>query len=88
MLLRHVLNVLFFNTSSNRAAGIGISSMASRVGGIIAPLILIFGDYWQPLPLIVFGSVAVIAGLLVLFLPETKGQSLPETIEEGEQFGK
>ena len=62
--------------------------MSARIGGIIAPLILILGDYWQPLPLIVFGSVAVIAGLLVLLLPETKGKTLPETIEEGEQFGK
>ena len=77
-----------FDASFNRAAGIGLSSMASFTGGVIAPLILIFGEYWQPLPLIVFGSLAVIAGLLVLLLPETKGQSLPETIEEGEQFGR
>ena len=86
--IRLVSNVLFVHPSFNRAAGIGMSSMSARIGGIIAPLILIFGDYWQPLPLIVFGSVAVIAGLLVLFLPETKGRTLPETIEEGERFGK
>ena len=62
--------------------------MASRVGGIIAPLLLIFGDYWAPLPYIIFGASSLIAGLLVLLLPETKGQTLPETIEEGEAFGK
>ncbi|XP_072019582.1 organic cation transporter protein-like [Amphiura filiformis] len=71
-----------------RSAGIGIASMSSRIGGIIAPLILIFGDYWPPLPVIIFGSFSVVAGLLVLFLPETKGRTLPQTIEEGEMFGK
>ncbi|XP_072018558.1 organic cation transporter protein-like [Amphiura filiformis] len=71
-----------------RSAGVGISSMASRVGGILAPLILILGEYWPPLPLIIFGSSAIIAGLLALLFPETKGKTLPETIEEGEMFGK
>ncbi|XP_072018557.1 organic cation transporter protein-like [Amphiura filiformis] len=71
-----------------RSAGVGISSMASRAGGILAPLILILDEYWAPLPIIIFGSSAIIAGLLVLLLPETKGKTLPETIEEGEMFGK
>ncbi len=66
----------------------GVSSMSARVGGIIAPLILILGDYWQPLPLLIFGTSSISAGLLVLILPETKGKALPETLEEGELFGK
>ena len=62
--------------------------MSSRVGGILAPMILLIGDYWEPLPYMVFGTLAILAGLTSLLLPETKGQQLPETLEEGENFGK
>ncbi|XP_072018665.1 organic cation transporter protein-like [Amphiura filiformis] len=71
-----------------RSIGMGISSMASRVGGILSPLITVLGDYWLPLPSIIIGCFAVLAGLLALLLPETRGKNLPETIEEGEMFGK
>ncbi|XP_072021441.1 organic cation transporter protein-like [Amphiura filiformis] len=71
-----------------RNAGLGLSSMSSRVGGILAPLILLLGDYWEPLPYVVFGTLAVAAGLTALLLPETKGRPLPETLEDGEYFGK
>jgi hypothetical protein len=36
------------------------------------------------LPLALFGVVALIAGMLALLLPETKGLSLPTTIKEAE----
>ena len=49
---------------------------------------LIEGDFGTALPLIIFGGLSVIAGVLALFLPETKGKILPETIEDAEQFGK
>ncbi|XP_072019159.1 organic cation transporter protein-like [Amphiura filiformis] len=71
-----------------RSAGMGISSMSARIGGILAPLILVLGDYWKPLPLIIFGACSISAGLLALILPETKGKALPETLQEGELFGK
>ncbi len=66
----------------------GLCSMSARISSIASPLILIIGDYWPPLPLIIFGSSAVIAGFLVLLLPETKGLKLAENIEDGEQLGK
>ncbi|XP_054752662.1 organic cation transporter protein-like [Lytechinus pictus] len=70
-----------------RSAAMGMCSMFSRISGILAPLILTLARIWTPLPLVIYGSVSVIAGLLTLFLPETLGQKLPETIEEGENFG-
>ena len=42
----------------------------------------------SPLPLIIYGGLGVSAGLLTLFLPETLGKKLPETLLEGENFGK
>ena len=45
-------------------------------------------DYWRPGPLIVYGLLAFSAGILSLLLPETLNKKLPETIEDGEKFGK
>ena len=39
-------------------------------------------------PLLIFGVLSVIAGLMLLLLPETYGQKLPDTIEEGEELGR
>ena len=79
-------NSLLFINPPSRGAAVGVCAMAARIGGIVAPLILIMGDYWYPLPYIIFGSSSIIAGVLVVFLPETKGRKLPETIEDGENF--
>ena len=45
------------------------------------------GDFGQALPLIIFGSLSVVAGLFALYLPETIGRPLPESIEDGVKFG-
>ena len=61
-------------------------SMCARISGVIAPIILILGDYWMPLPFMFFGINSIAAGLLALLLPETLGTSLPQTLQEGEDF--
>lgn len=71
-----------------RNVGLGASSMVARIGGILAPYVNLLADTWKPFPLIIFGSLAFVGGLLSLFLPETLNKKLPETIEEGENFGK
>ena len=38
------------------------------------------------LPFIIFAVPTLIAGVLVLFLPETRGHPLTQTLEEGEHF--
>ena len=40
------------------------------------------GKFGKGLPLLVFGSLSVVAGLLALILPETLGKDLTETIQE------
>lgn len=71
-----------------RNVGMGTSSMCARVGGILAPYINLLSEVWKPFPMIVFGVLAFAGGLLSLFLPETLNKALPETIEDGENFGK
>ncbi|XP_038048377.1 organic cation transporter protein-like [Patiria miniata] len=70
-----------------RGIGLGASSMVARVSGVLCPIILILGKYWQPLPLCVFGGSSVLAGMLSLMLPETLGRDMPDTIQDGEQAG-
>ncbi|RZC33176.1 organic cation transporter protein-like, partial [Asbolus verrucosus] len=65
-----------------RNAGVGTSVMFSRMGSMIAPLVITMQDISPSLPLIVLGISAVIETLLILPLPETKGIPLPETIND------
>ncbi|XP_077984187.1 organic cation transporter protein-like [Glandiceps talaboti] len=71
-----------------RSVGVGLCSMLGYTGGIVAPQILLLRSLWHPLPTVIFGIMALLAGIAVLPLPETRGRKLPETIEEGELFGK
>jgi hypothetical protein len=40
------------------------------------------------LPLLVLGIVGVLGGITALFLPETLDKELPQTLQDGENFGK
>lgn len=40
------------------------------------------------LPLVILGAISIIGGLSGLRLPETLHHRLPQTVEEGELFGK
>lgn len=40
------------------------------------------------LPLILFGGLSIISGLLGFLLPETLNTTLPDTVEEAENIGK
>lgn len=71
-----------------RNAGMGFVSMAARIGAMVAPFVSGTSSVYNWMPAVLFGCPPLIASLLVLLLPETKGQALPETIEDGENFGK
>ena len=72
-----------------RSTAVGTSSTCARIGGILAPQVAYLATSWTPLPLIVMGGSALIGGILaILFLPETLGYSLPETMGEALALGK
>ncbi|XP_060072921.1 organic cation transporter protein-like isoform X4 [Ylistrum balloti] len=76
-----------------RNAGMGASSSCARVGGMIAPYIadlnkVIDGDLGRAVPLVVFGTMSVVAGILSLWLPETNKKDLPETLGDSKRFGQ
>ncbi|XP_021533171.1 solute carrier family 22 member 4 isoform X1 [Aotus nancymaae] len=76
-----------------RNMAVGVTSMASRVGSIIAPYFVylggalesqhkLFGAYNRMLPYIVMGSLTVLIGIITLLFPESLGTTLPETLEQ------
>ncbi|XP_045406698.1 solute carrier family 22 member 4 [Lemur catta] len=65
-----------------RNMAVGVASMASRVGSIIAPYFVYLGAYDRLLPYIVMGSLTVLNGIVTLFFPESLGMTLPETLEQ------
>ncbi|EMP32255.1 Solute carrier family 22 member 5 [Chelonia mydas] len=65
-----------------RNMGVGASSMASRLGSILSPYFVYLGGYDRFLPYILMGSLTVLTGVLTLFLPESYGMPLPDTIEQ------
>ncbi|XP_068227224.1 organic cation transporter protein-like isoform X2 [Palaemon carinicauda] len=66
-----------------RVKGMGIAVVASRLGSMMSPYIT---DYIGPLvpwmPSVIFGGAALVAGLSTMFLPETLGKPLPDTITD------
>ncbi|XP_033741879.1 organic cation transporter protein-like [Pecten maximus] len=75
-----------------RSAALSTCSIFGRIGGIVAPYVaasadLINGRFGRAFPMLVFGVLSLLAALSSLFLPETNGQKLPETIEDGILFG-
>ncbi|XP_064407780.1 solute carrier family 22 member 6-B-like [Latimeria chalumnae] len=67
-----------------RQTGFGFVAMMARVGGMVAPVVQMGGEYIASLPLIIFGGSAIISGFVACLLPETLNTSLPDTIEEVE----
>ena len=44
--------------------------------------------YHGSIPFVVFGVMSVVAGLLIVPLPETNNRLLPETLDDGEKLAK
>ncbi|CAB4023824.1 organic cation transporter -like [Paramuricea clavata] len=66
-----------------RNVGVGAGMFWTRIGGIIAPQILLLGEYTaEAVPFIIFGGMLLLSGALALLLPETLNVKLPETLQD------
>ncbi|XP_022921127.1 organic cation transporter protein [Onthophagus taurus] len=70
-----------------RNSALGLGSMCARLSGAMTPLITLLDSFDPTLPAMIFGVIALISGFLTLFLPETLGSPMPQSIEDGENFG-
>ena len=69
-----------------RNQAVGTCSLVARIGGITSLLLDLLKVYWLPAPVFIMGVVAIIAGAVAVFIPETLGQKLPDTMEDALRF--
>ena len=71
---------------NRRGNALGIGSVGARIGAIAAPYIILWQDSLSWGPNVIFSAVSLVACITTLFMPETTGRTLPQTIEEAELF--
>ncbi|XP_068085199.1 organic cation transporter protein-like [Anabrus simplex] len=71
-----------------RAQGVALIHIMGYVATIISPFIVYLSIISPIVPLIVLGAIGIFGGALSLYLPETLDQELPQTLQDGENFGR
>jgi hypothetical protein len=67
-----------------RNLAVSICQGFGRFGAVISPEIQLLGSFvWAPLPFIIYGASATFAAItFIFFMPETKGRTMPDSIDE------
>ncbi|KAK0394767.1 hypothetical protein QR680_000924 [Steinernema hermaphroditum] len=92
--IQGAFNILYIFTSEMyptviRNTAVGFNSMMARIGSGISSYVAILSDVTAPIvPMIIFGICSLASGLLVVLLPETKDQPLPDTLQDAVTFLK
>ncbi|CAH2101688.1 unnamed protein product [Euphydryas editha] len=71
-----------------RAQGVALIHIMGYVASILAPFVVYLANISQELPLLILGVLGIIGGVLCLLLPETMDKDMPQTLLDGENFGK
>ncbi|XP_062053798.1 steroid transmembrane transporter SLC22A24-like [Lepus europaeus] len=71
-----------------RSTFAGINNVFSRIGSVLAPLLMTLVVYSPHLPWIMYGVFPILCGLIVFCLPETRNRPLPNTIQDVEKDTK
>ncbi|KAM8953014.1 solute carrier family 22 member 16 [Pelodytes ibericus] len=69
-----------------RSLAVGSGSMMCRFGSVVAPFCVYLTDVWIFMPQLLVGIMALLSGVLTLFLPETLGKPLSNTMEEAAEM--
>ncbi|KAM4605006.1 organic cation/carnitine transporter 2-like [Polymixia lowei] len=65
-----------------RNMGLGVYATAGRIGSLLCPYVVYIGLYSKKLPYVVFGIMSIVAAVLSISLPDTKGCELPDSISQ------
>ena len=72
-----------------RSTGLATASICGRFGSMLAPIVgRELGKKYPEATIVIFAILSLFAGIMTLWLPETKGVKLADTIEEGEALGQ
>ncbi|XP_050079873.1 uncharacterized protein LOC126567701 [Anopheles maculipalpis] len=69
-----------------RQSLLSMCSMIGRLGSIVAPQMPLLTKVWKPLPMTLFGSIALLSAFTILEFPETGNVRLPNTASEAENL--
>ncbi|XP_054426623.1 solute carrier family 22 member 6-like [Pteronotus mesoamericanus] len=71
-----------------RQRGMALTTTLGIMGGSLSPLVAMTTEFHPSLPLFIYGAAPATASVVTLFLPETQGQPLPNTIQDLERRWK
>ncbi|XP_011137007.1 organic cation transporter protein [Harpegnathos saltator] len=71
-----------------RSQGVSLIHIIGIIAHSLAPYVVDAAKIWDGLPMMIIIIVSFVAATLILFLPETLGRDLPQTLRQGEDFGK
>ena len=69
-----------------RGQGTALANVFAQISNFFAPQIVYSKVVDERLPFLLLGSGALVASVFAVFLPETAGVNLPDTIEEAENL--
>ncbi|XP_039758526.1 organic cation transporter protein-like [Pararge aegeria] len=67
-----------------RTTLLAICSTIGRIGSAVAPQTPLLSRFYEFLPTLLFGIMSALSGFLVLTLPETNNQKLPDSLKEAQ----
>lgn len=71
-----------------RGRAVLLQKLIGEAGGLTGTQVFSLVERDTYMPVLVIGALSLSAAVVSLFLPETLEQALPQTIEDGESFGK
>ncbi|KAJ0179119.1 hypothetical protein K1T71_004831 [Dendrolimus kikuchii] len=65
-----------------------LCSSLGRVASILAPQTPLLTVYWSGLPSVIVGGLSLLTGMVIILMPDTAEDALPDTVIEAEAIGK
>merc|ERR1712141_508979 len=78
------ISLLLVLTMESSSPGVLAMATIGKFGAVLAPIIgRELGRYNRESVFVIFSLISLTSGFLTLFLPETLGRALPDSIEDG-----